>query len=324
MKRIETLFVAAGLGLFAVVVSRIGWGVVLQELRAVWIVLPLVVGLSAVRLLLQTQAWKVALREEGVETSFGELIGIRMASQSMGYLSVLGPAVSEPMKVKLLRNDWKNSATATVVDSGVYWFSSTLVGIIGCVAAAIVLARGGHTVTLFAIAVLFVLLGALLFREQPLLTTVVEVSGRRAPGWLRKGAELEKQMRTFRERHPRALRLMFRLDLICQGLLILEAALVIFCAKLPVHILTVLGIEAAVRVTKIATGWVPARLGADEGGAVAAFAAFGLSAAAGLLLALARRFRDLLWCVVGLSWLAWRWHRKREIPVLAEVQSPCK
>ena len=307
-----------------VVVSRIGWGVVLQELRTVWIVLPLVVGLSAVRLLLQTRAWKVALREEGVETSFGELIGIRMASQSMGYLSVLGPAVSEPMKVKLLRNDWKSSATATVVDSGVYWFSSTLAGIIGCVAAAIVLARGGHTVTLFAIAVLFVLLGALLFREKPLLTTVVKVSGRRAPGWLRKGAELEKEMRTFRERHPRALRLMFRLDLICQCLLILETALVISCAKLPVHILTVLGIEAAVRVTKITTGWIPARLGADEGGAVAAFAAFGLSAAAGLLLALARRSRDLLWCVVGLSWLAWRWHRKQEIPVLAEVQSPFK
>ena len=324
MKRIETLFVAAGLGLFVVVVSRIGWGAALHELRTVWIALPLVVGLSVVRLLLQTQAWKMALREEGVETSFGELAGIRIASQSMGYLSVMGPAISEPMKVKLLGNDWKNSAAATVVDSGVYWFSSTVVGIIGCVAAATVLARGAHGATLFAIAVLFVLLAALLFRKRPLLTSVVKACGKRAPGWLQKGTELEKQMRTFRERHPRALRFMFRMDLICQGLLILEAALVISCAKLPVHILMVLGIEAAVRVTKIATGWIPARLGADEGGTVAAFAAFGLSPAAGLLLALVRRSRDLLWCLVGLGWLAWRWYRKEEIHVLVEVQSPCK
>ena len=51
----------------------------------------------------------------------------------------------------------------------------------------------------------------------------------------------------------------------------------------------------------------------DEGAAVAAFAAFGLSPAVGLILALTRRSRDLLWCLVGLGWLAWRWHRKAEV-----------
>jgi Lysylphosphatidylglycerol synthase TM region len=319
VKRIETLFVLAGLGLFAVVVSKIGWGAALHELRTVWIALPLLVGLGVVRILTQTQAWKMALREEGVEASFGELVGIRMASQSMGYLSVLGPAISEPMKIKLLRKNWKNSTTATVVDSGVYWFSSTLVGIIGCGAAAIVLVQGGHGAALFATTTLFLLLAGLLFRQKPLLASVVEACGLRAPSWLKKGAELEEQIRTFRERHPATLRFMFRMDLICQGLLILEAALVISCAKLPVHILTVLGIEAAVRVTKIATGWIPARLGADEGGAVAAFAAFGLSPTAGLILALARRSRDLLWCLFGLGWLAWRWHRARKEAIPMEV-----
>jgi hypothetical protein len=310
VKWIETLLVAVGIALFAVVVSRIGWGAMLHELRTVWTVLPLVAGLSVLRLLMQTQSWKIALREEGVETNFGDLIGIRMASQSLGYLSVLGPAISEPMKIKLLRNNWKNSATATVVDSGVYWFSSTLIGIVGCIAAAIVLARGGYGMTLFGIAALFVLLAALLFRQRPLLASVVKAFGQHSPGWLKKGAELEKQIRTFRERHPAKLQSMFRMDLVCQGLLILEAALVISCAKLPVHILTVLGIEAAVRVTKVTTGWIPARMGADEGAAVAAFAAFGLAPAVGLILALARRSRDLLWCLVGLGWLAWRWHRK--------------
>jgi len=313
VKWIETLLIAAGMALLAVVGSKIGWGAMLRELRTVWTVLPFVAGLSVLRLLLQTQSWKLALHEEGVETDFGDLIGIRMASQSMGYLSVLGPAISEPMKIKLLGNDWKNSATATVVDSGVYWFSSTLIAIAGCVAAAIVLARGGYGTTLFAIAILFVLLARLLFRQRPVLASVVEAFGKRAPGWLKKGAEFEKQLRTFRERHPATLQSMFRMDLVCQCLLVLEAALVISSAKLPVHILTVLGIEAAVRVTKVTTGWIPARMGADEGAAVAAFAAFGLSPAVGLILALTRRSRDLLWCLVGLGWLAWRWHRKAEV-----------
>jgi len=118
VKWIETLLIAAGMALLAAVGAKIGWGAMLRELRTVWTVLPFVAGLSVLRLLLQTQSWKLALREEGVETDFGDLIGIRMASQSMGYLSVLGPAISEPMKIKLLGNDWKNSATATVVDSG--------------------------------------------------------------------------------------------------------------------------------------------------------------------------------------------------------------
>jgi len=188
VKWIETLLIAAGTALLAVVCSKIGWGAMLRELRTVWTVLPFVAGLSVLRLLLQTQSWKLALREEGVETDFGDLIGIRMASQSMGYLSVLGPAISEPMKIKLLGNDWKNSATATVVDSGVYWFSSTLIAIAGCVAAAIALARGGYGTTLFAIAILFVLLAGLLFRQRPVLASVVEAFGKRAPGWLKKGA----------------------------------------------------------------------------------------------------------------------------------------
>ncbi len=57
MKRIETLLTVAGLGLFAFVVSKIGWSTVVYELRPVWIALPALVALSVARLLLQTQSW---------------------------------------------------------------------------------------------------------------------------------------------------------------------------------------------------------------------------------------------------------------------------
>ena len=112
---------------------------------------------------------------------------------------------------------------------------------------------------------------------------------------------------------------MMRLNLTCQGLLVVEAAIVISIAKIPVHLLTVLGIEAVVRVAKMSSGWIPARIGADEAGAVAAFTAFGLSPAAGLLLALARRSRDLLWCVLGLAWLAWRSYEGKRERISVEV-----
>jgi len=120
---------------------------------------------------------------------------------------------------------------------------------------------------------------------------------------------LEREIRSFRTRHPAPVRTMMNLDLICQALLVGEAAVVLSYTKLPIHVATLLGIEAASRVTKIVGGWLPARIGADEGGAAVAFAALGLSPAAGVVLALARRFRDLLWCLLGLSWIAWRSRR---------------
>jgi len=324
VKRLETFLVAAGLGLFVFVATKIGWGTILHQLRTVWVALPILVGLSVVRLLLQTQSWKIALQEEGIAVGFAELIGIRLASQSIGYLSVLGPAISEPMKIKLLGSNWKQSTTATVVDSGVYWFSSALIGIVGCVAAAVVLAHGNYSKTLFAIASIFVIGAALLLRKKPLLSSLVGLLTTRAPNWLKKGADLEQQIRTFRERYPAALHAMIYMDVACQALLIAEAALIIFSAKLPVHILTVLGIEAAVRITKMTTGWIPARVGADEGGSAAAFVAFGFSPATGLLLALARRSRDLLWCALGLGWLAWKSHQIRKERLLAEECSACR
>jgi len=323
VKKVETLVVVAGISLFAVVMSKIGWTAALTELRKIWIAIPLLIALSAVRLLLQTRSWKIALSAEGLRGNVGELIGIRMASQSMGYLSVLGPAISEPMKIKLLGEDWKSAATATIVDSGVYWFCSVLAGVAGCIAAAVTLAHSRYAGTLFAITVLFAISAGLVLRKKPLLATLIELLGRRAPAWLRKGAELEQQMRGFRESHPVALRRMVFIGLVCQILLFGEAAVVIFLAKSPVHFLSLVGIEALVRVTKMTAGWIPARIGADEGGAVAAFIAFGFAPSVGLMLALARRSRDLLWCVLGLSWLAWKSRQARKNRSFLEAP-PCR
>jgi len=59
------------------------------------------------------------------------------------------------------------------------------------------------------------------------------------------------------------------------------------------------------------SGWIPARLGSDEGGAISGFALTGLSPTLGPALALTRRIRDLLWALIGIVWLAWN-SRPRE------------
>jgi len=324
MKRSDAILITAGLGLFAFVASRIGWSALVHQLMTASLAIPLLVSISFLRLLLQTHAWRIALRQEGVKTSFGELLGIRLASQSMGYLSVLGPALSEPMKISLLKGSWTASATATLADTGYYWFTSAVVGLVGCVAAAVLLAGAPGARTLVLIALLFAMLLALLVRQKPLLQKLVAATGDRAPAWLQKGAALEKEIRNFRTRHPLTARSMLCLDLLCQLLLFVETAVFLCCARLPIHLSLLLGIETATRVTKMVAGWLPARIGADEGGAATAFAAFGLSPAAGVVLALTRRFRDLLWCLFGLGWLAWRSRKLTRDQIPDGALFPCK
>ncbi len=312
MRKIDTSITAVGLALFIFVATKIGWVEVVRQLEAIPFALLILIGLSFLRLILQTRAWATALRAEGIPHASVELIGIRLAAQALGYVSVLGPAVSEPMKLRFLRKHKGNATSATLADSSVYGFSSALVGIAGCVCAGLVLSHGRRIVPSVVLAVVFAIGLLLIGLRKPLLTPVVRRLSLRCPRWLRKGEQIEIAIRQFRIRHHGLIRRMFWLDLGCQLLMAAEVAAVFWALQLPVHAGTILALEAASRAVKMMAGWMPARIGADETGTVAAFAALGLPSSSGLTLALARRVRDLLVCVLGFTWLVWKAKRSGE------------
>jgi len=301
-----------GLALFGFAVERIGSVQVRGELEAMSSAIVVIFALSLIRLFLQTQSWSLALKQDGIESSRIELMFLRLASQGIGYLTVLGPAASEPIKIKLLQHHHRSTTAPTLVDTGVYWMSAGLVLICGSIAATFVLAhdRGASILlaTLVAAGLYF------LVRPEAILAPLVPRLGKRAPGWLMKGAEIEREIRRFAETHPATIRRMFLLDLACQALLLGEVAIGLFSLHLPVRAGSVLSIEAAGRAVRMLGGWMPARIGADEGGAAAAFIALGLPAAGGLALALARRLRDMIFSLAGLVWLASRTHTCEDAP----------
>jgi len=298
------LLTLIGVTLFAWVIVHAGPSAVVHQLKALRIALPIVLALSLSRLLLQTLTWSAALKNEGLDFGLQKLIGIRLASQAMGYLTVFGLVLSEPMKIKLLRSPVEPTATATFLDNGVYWFTSALVGIAGCVSISLLKSqRGTSALAFFAI---FVLVIVFMARRKSVLASVAGALGERSPSWLNRGARIESAIRKLRAEKPKLVGRMFWLDLVCQLLLVSEVAVVLWSLRLPLHWITVLAIEGLTRGVKMMTGFVPARLGADEGGAMSAFAASGISPALGLTLAFTRRTRDLSWALVGLAWLAWR------------------
>ena len=320
-KRRELTLAAAGFLLLAFVASRIGWHAVERELAAVRGGIAIIVALSLARLILQTRSWSTALRLDGFRASTGELMLIRLASQGMGYLTVLGPVASEPMKIRLLRQHGKSPTAATLVDTGVYWFASGMMGISGCLAACVLLVHSPKAVASAGILASIFIAGLFaIARPKLLLAPLGDRLGLRCPRWLRKAGQIEIAIRDFARQDRSAIRQMFLLDLGCQVLMAAEVATVFWFLRLPWHAGVILGLEAASRMVKMAAGWLPARIGADESGAAGAFLSFGLPAAAGIALALARRTRDLLACLVGLTWLAWA-SRRTAVPVAAEAEA---
>lgn len=304
MKRTQLIIALAALVLFGWVIARVGLPAIVAQLKAMRVALPIVMALSVLRLFLQSATWSASLKGESVKVSTSRLIGVRLASQSMGYLTVLGPVLSEPMKIKLLGTSSEPTIAATFLDSGVYWFTSFLMALSGIICLPLIAAHGTARHWIPILPVLAVAVFAIT-RRKPILAGVVRVFGKGAPSWLSRAEKWEASIRAYRFQQPLLVSRMFWIGVVCQLLIASEVLVFLWSLHLPVHFFTVMAIEGVTRALKMASGWVPARVGVDEGGAISAFGIVGLSPMLGLGLALTRRVRDLLWVLVGILWLAW-------------------
>jgi hypothetical protein len=322
MKKYSSVIMTAGLVLLVLAAAKVGFVGLLHNLAAGWIALPILVGLGAIRLALQTFTWSSALRKDGINVGAGTLIGARLASRGMGYLSVLGPMIEEPMKIKLLGESAAKATAATLIDSGVDFFSSGVIAIAGSLCAVHALAGGRHVIPLLLASASTCLGLFLIMRPRPLLPALLRVLGSRCPAWLKPAEGVELAIRDFQTRYPASIRMMLLVELLCHILIVAEIATIVLVFKLPFHVGTVMALEAANRVVRIMGGWLPARIGADETGMAAAFLMFGLPSASGLALALVRRVRDVGEVLAGLGWLAWT-SRSRScqsaIPIATDV-----
>jgi hypothetical protein len=304
---------------FAWVIAHVGLPTMMEQVKAMRVALPIVLALSVLRLFLQTLTWSASLKGEDVSVGITKLMGIRLASQSMGYLTVLGPVISEPMKIKLLGTASEPTITATFLDGGVYWFTSTLLAIAGIVSLPLVAVHGATYHSIPAILVLAFAV-VIIRRRTPILSDLMRALGTYAPSWLARAEKLEASIRKYRLNQPALVRRMFWIDVACQVLVAFEVVIVLRSLHLPIHFFAVLAIEGMTRALKLISGWIPARLGSDEGGAISAFALTGLSPLLGLSLALTRRIRDLLWALIGIVWLAW--NSRRFSPTDAGADKP--
>src|SRR5579863_4973954 len=144
MRKGHLIAAVTALALFGWVIAHVGHSAMLVQLKAMRVALPIVLALSVLRLLLQAITWSASLEGEHVSVNTTKLMGVRLASQSMGYLTVLGPVISEPMKIKLLGTPAEPTITATFLDNGVFWFTSALLAMLGMVFLPLVAVHGAR------------------------------------------------------------------------------------------------------------------------------------------------------------------------------------
>ncbi|MFQ5777488.1 MAG: lysylphosphatidylglycerol synthase domain-containing protein [Terriglobia bacterium] len=316
MRKIKWIFLVVGLGLFVVLLHEVGWQEILGQLRQVGWYFLLVLAVSGCRYLARTAAWCRAFPEKHDLPSFGRMFQVRLAGDSLTYLTVAGPLVGEPTKATLLRQRLPLAVGlgGTLIEAGVYWITSGLVILLGLVVGLLQVtleaqARWAGWVTVALLAVSLAGVGWLLRRRVHVFAAALR--------WVDRGplrrltaqrrerlARVEEQLLDFYALHAADFRAMFLWSSLAQVFAMLEIYVILGALGLWVGWVDLLLFEALAKIIKTLFFFVPGRVGTDEGGYAVVFQALGLGLALGVGLALVRRLRSLLWSGAGLVILA--------------------
>lgn len=277
------LAAVAGVALLAWTIYSVGPHVLVQQLKALAPVLPLLLGLAALRFLLQAAGWRLALAPAN-RPPWGEMFNAVVAGEAAGYFA-WGPVSREPMKAFLLghRVPEREGLAAAVVERSLYTI----------VAAALILA---------AIGIVSVRYGHLWwFLIAFAAVATMAMSAKRY--WQRLG-------KIFEQRDTATA------ILVCAAVQelsnVVEAYVVLAWLGASPTITSVLVLEGISRLMNGAGQFIPGKLGITEAATAALSEGLQLGAAHGLSLALARRVRSLAWGTVGIAVVAMRAARARE------------
>ena len=315
LRLLDRGLLVVGLALFVGLLHHIGTRAVLENLRvAGW-------GIAAICLqeLLafgaNTLGWRFAFPSPRPSISFARLLAVRMAGDSINYLTPTATLGGEFVRVRLLRD--RVATTAAVASVAIARVGQTvgqiafiMVGL-WLVIDEIVLPPALHRGLLLLVGVMVaaaVLLVVLQRRGAfaPLLR-VVQSAGlaRVSPGLERQLQRLDQMIAAFHATGGWA----FACSSVCFFLGwaagVLEVYLILFFLQVPVTVERALTIEVLSTMLDALLFFMPGTVGTQEGGKVLIFSVLGLDAAKGLSMGILRRIRQLVWAGIGLI-IMWR------------------
>src|SRR5260370_14677201 len=244
------------------------------------------------------------------------MLGRRRGSEAVGQLGFLGQVFGETLRVSLLSSTiWLPSGvTSVTLDRAMFIVSAAVISRIGMIAVLVALPLP-HALSLYAGIFVFALLGVLVVTAVAMRKRWAVLSGtaqalgrvRQLSRWIEGKRALiqsvENNLLDFYHHTPRAFWGSFALNLACHAAAILEVYLILGFMGAKINLFAALAVEALTKLINLVGIFNPGNIGTYEGGNMLIAKIFGLSAAAGLTLALARRVRAIFWAAVGGVWL---------------------
>jgi hypothetical protein len=207
--------------------------------------------------------------------------------------------------------------SSVVVESMIYYLSVFLFMLSGLPALAGVVALPGHLKLAGYVAAGFIIAGiavtALAVRGRwYALTRLLEAAARfvstgrrgRMDGIISKTRALEDNIYSFYENRRGAFYLILALNMAAHLINVVEVYLILALMQLPASLFAGYVIEAVTKVINIAFFFVPTRAGVYESGNALVFDAMGMTAAAGVALAIIRKLRAFVWVGYGIAAIA--------------------
>ncbi len=281
-------------------VKQMGWGILL------------VLGLAGISHLVKTWAWRLTLPGQFKKVSFSRTLGLRLVSEAMGQLGFVGQMVGDATRGSLLTSDLPASGiiSSVTLDRGLFMGTGLIVTIAGFAALLFMPAIPGRLrlyASLFAV-VLVALLALSVWAIQngwPVLSRSARLAGRIPwfKTWLHSKEAVilsaEQQLLTFHRQAPRAFWASTLLNFVAHGLAIAEVYLILLLVGSKVTLTGALMLEALTKLINAVGTINPGNVGTYEGGNMAIVKLLGLAPAEGLTLGLCRRFRSIVWAIIG-------------------------
>lgn len=308
---IRLSFLALGLAFFSLLIYTLDPGAVGAELARTGLYTPIIIFPYFVGFTFDSIGWRYSFSDPpGV--SFNRLFWVRMAGEAMNMVTPAAYLGGEPVKALLLQRHkvpLVEAASSVVIAKTAMTVAEAFFVMIGAglalhqVGASSALMKG-VLLTIFA---LLPFVAFLVFAQRVGLFTGTLRTLRRLGIRSRfldraeqRVSHLDDRLIRYYRGNPRGMVLATSFHFLGWVAGAGEVYLILTFMGIPVDWGMALAIEALGAIIKGVMFFIPASIGTQEGGNVLIFAAYGFSAAVGLSFSIIRRFREVIYIVIGL------------------------
>lgn len=301
-----------GLGLLGYSVFRAGPGVVWEQVQVVGWGFAVIIILGGLSQLIRTCAWRQTITYDIRGLRWSRSIGAQLASDACGQLGFAGKLLGEGVRVSLLSPvvPLDRGLSSCAIDGGLHLLTAAIVAILGI---SITLPHfplsgqwRGYALLFSALLIAVVVLAAVAVASGwQLMGNVARAIGRlpQLHNWVigRQPTidSAEHDLLTFRRVAPTAFCASLIFSLLWHAVAVLEVYAILHFMGVRVPLVGALALEGLTKVINLVGAVSPGNLGTYEGGNMLIATMFGVTATAGLTLALCRRAVSIFWAAVG-------------------------